>query len=124
MTPRGGGPAAFTLTVLLPIVLATTGCTEDPSTLTVNEQIADATVQVAGTAYSPASVTIDVGQSVAWHFADRGVGHNVVGLGAASTLLHSPMLGYGDYVQTFDEPGTYLYYCTLHPQMKGAVVVR
>ena len=124
MTSRGGGPAAFALTVLLPIVLAATGCTEDPSTLTVNESIADVTVKVAGMAYSPASVTIDVGQSVAWHFADRGIGHTVVGRGAASTLLHSPMLGYGDYVQTFDEPGTYLYYCTLHPQMKAAVVVR
>ena len=39
-------------------------------------------------------------------------------------MLQSGTLDQGDrYSQTFDEPGTYEYFCEFHPNMKGTVVV-
>ena len=81
------------------------------------------TIRVANMAYSPASLTIAVGQTVTWVFDDRGTPHDVVGLGDAKSVLRSPLLQTGTWQFTFTEPGTYNYTCSLHPDMLGAVVV-
>jgi plastocyanin len=81
-------------------------------------------VTVAAMAYSPASVTISPGDTVTWFFDDTGVAHNVVGIDAASRLLHSPMISSGQFSQTFDDPGTYPYFCSVHPNMTGTVIVK
>ena len=40
-------------------------------------------------------------------------------------LFKSPALDTGDaYSFTFDKPGTYRYFCSLHPHMQGVVVVK
>ena len=76
------------------------------------------TVVAKGVAFSPAKVEIAAGESVTWRFADKSLAHNVVGDGFKSALKRS-----GTYVHEFDEPGTYSYRCTVHPGMKGTVVV-
>lgn len=75
-------------------------------------------------AYSPASITVSVGDTVTWKFDDRGVPHQVLGVGDAKSVLASPLQTTGSFTHTFTAPGTYDYTCSLHPDMTGTVIVR
>lgn len=81
-------------------------------------------VTISGMAYSPASITVNVGDTVTWVFDDNGMAHDVNGLGDAKGKLRSPLKKSGTYTYTFTEPGTYDYTCTPHPEMRGTVVVK
>lgn len=83
-----------------------------------------ATVRVAGFAYSPATVTIKAGQTVEWVFADGPIPHDVVGTSTnAPDGFASEQMSEGTFAFTFTAPGTYDYFCSIHPQMVGKVVV-
>lgn len=98
---------------------AATEGTEAPA-----ESTADHVVQVEGFAYSPASITISVGDTVEWVFADGPIQHDVVGVGDnVPDGFGSPLISEGTWSFTFDEAGTYEYFCSLHPQMLGTVIV-
>ncbi|MFM1727835.1 plastocyanin/azurin family copper-binding protein [Prescottella soli] len=107
------------------IALAATisGCSTDTAADAPTDSDKALTVQVANMAYTPASVTISVGQTVTWVFDDRGTPHDVVGLGDAKSVLRSPLLTSGTWEFTFTAPGTYNYTCSLHPDMLGVVNV-
>ena len=77
-------------------------------------------VIIADRAYSPSEITIDVGDTVTWVFDDGGMVHDVV---ADDKSFRSPLKAAGSFTHTFDEPGTFTYHCTPHPDMTGTVVV-
>lgn len=80
-------------------------------------------VSISGFAFNPKTVTIEKGSSVRWT-NNESVGHDVVG-DDASLGFRSPIMPQGDsYLFTFNEAGTFTYYCGVHPSMKGTVVVR
>ena len=80
---------------------------------------AAATVVIDGMAFSPESVEIVAGESVVWTFKDDTT-HDV----AFDNGPTSPKQKSGTWQRTFDQPGSYEYVCTLHPKMRGTVVVR
>ena len=75
--------------------------------------------------YIPSKITIKKGEQVTWINEDSAF-HSVTSgfYDDPSDLFDS---GYMDpfdvYVLTFDETGTYDYFCTLHPWMEGQVTV-
>jgi plastocyanin len=69
--------------------------------------------------FSPAAIEISAATEVTWSFQDGPVAHDVKGDGWSSG---DPRRS-GTFRRTFDQPGTYDYVCTLHPQMTGRVVV-
>jgi len=78
-------------------------------------------VKISQLAFSPASVTVPVGGTVIWTNNDQ-VEHTVTSMGRGP--LGSPTIGTGGtYSSTFTTPGTYMYYCAVHPDMMGTVVV-
>jgi plastocyanin len=81
---------------------------------------ADSPVTIAGFAFDPATVTIQVGDSVTWTNEDS-VGHTAT---AADGSFDTGSIANGasDTV-TFDTAGTFAYICSIHPQMAGSVVV-
>jgi plastocyanin len=79
---------------------------------------AAAVVRVHNLGFKPVSVTIDAGESVRWDFDDGGIPHDVRGDG-----LRSPNLKKGSWSFRFTRSGTYQYSCTIHPFMKGTVIV-
>ncbi|MEO8092339.1 MAG: plastocyanin/azurin family copper-binding protein [bacterium] len=94
----------------------TAGATETAATTAVAK--GSASVQMRDFAFSPASVTIDVGDSVSW----TNVGatdHDAVS-SAFSTATVSPG---SSASETFSTAGTFSYVCSFHPQMKGTVQV-
>jgi len=70
--------------------------------------------------YMPATLNVVTGTKVTWVNHDE-VPHTVVD---ADKAFHSAALDTDDtYSFTFTKPGTYHYFCTLHPKMVGTIVV-
>ena len=75
-------------------------------------------------AFQEPSVTVQAGTPVTWSNEDA-VGHTVTsGTPEEPTEVFDEDLPDGGEVQvTLDEPGTYAYWCRIHPQMTAEVVV-
>ena len=73
--------------------------------------------------FGPAVLTVPVGTKVIWTNDDSDP-HTVTSE-ADPKLLKSPPLDTGDsFAFTFDKPGTYRYFCSIHPRMQGTIVVQ
>jgi len=72
--------------------------------------------------YMPATLNIAAGTKVTWVNHDE-VPHTIVDSGP-DKVFHSAALDTDEtYSYTFTKPGTYHYFCTLHPKMVGTIVV-
>jgi len=77
-------------------------------------------VAIDNFSYTPAVVTIHAGTQVTWVNHDD-VPHTVT---ASDKSFTSAALDTDDhYSRVFSQPGTYSYYCAVHPHMTGKVVV-
>lgn len=71
--------------------------------------------------FGPDTLTIPAGTTVTWVNKDE-VPHTV--MSSDKRFTGSGALDTGDkYSYTFTTPGSYEYFCTLHPFMKGKIVV-
>jgi len=79
-------------------------------------------VMMQGYAYSPAALTVRVGDTVTWMQHDEAP-HDVVTT-SAPVAFRGPQLSAGQsWSYTFRQPGTYQYYCSVHPDMRASVTV-
>ena len=81
-----------------------------------------ATIEVAieGFAFKPAEIKVLIGSTVTWYNKDSVI-HTVT---ARDKTFDSGSLSGGDtFSHTFEEKGTFEYYCVPHPYMEGKVVV-
>ena len=77
-------------------------------------------VDIANFSFTPARLTVKLGEAVRWTNQDS-VQHNVV---FDDGKLSSPLLAQGQsWTHTFAQEGTYSYTCGPHPFMKGTIVV-
>ncbi|MFO1209845.1 MAG: cupredoxin family copper-binding protein [Amaricoccus sp.] len=78
------------------------------------------TVSIENFTFSPETVTVAPGTTVTWVNRDD-IPHLVVDTGKG---FRSKALDTGDsYSFTFASPGSFEYFCALHPHMTGKVVV-
>jgi plastocyanin len=71
--------------------------------------------------FSPNAVTVPAGTTVRWTNHDD-IPHNVV---ADDKSFKSKVLDTDEtFSYTFSKPGTYTYFCSIHPKMTGKVVVQ
>lgn len=78
-------------------------------------------VAISGFAFSPATMTINVGDRVMWTNSDA-VAHTATATGGA---FDTGDIGQGQSASVrFTKAGTYAYYCTPHPSMTGTIRVR
>ena len=75
--------------------------------------------------YIPSNIVIEKGKQVTWVNEDSAFHSVTSGFYETPTeLFDSGHLDpYESYTLTFDESGTFDYFCTLHPWMKGQVIV-
>jgi len=79
-------------------------------------------LNTTSTYFSPSAITVVVGvnNTVVWTNNDSAE-HTVT---ATDNSFNSGYIEPGQtYTHTFMSPGTYTYYCTIHPWMKGTVIV-
>jgi len=76
--------------------------------------------------YSPANITINVGDTIEWSNVDSSVHTATAGTSADVKMetFHSDLIMPGkSWSFTFDEAGNYDYFCLVHPWMTGSVTV-
>jgi len=85
-----------------------------------------AQVAIRNFAFQPAELEVEVGTTVEWVNEDP-VPHTVTSgtPGSPTGVFDSGALNQGDsFSFTFRQPGTYEYFCRLHPSMRGRILVR
>lgn len=105
-------------TTVAPVMTTTTTTVRSTTTTTAAPSASAATVMTSGLAYTPTSVRISVGQSVAfdvssshdvrWQAPDTNPGRGATG---------------APYSRTFSNAGTYSFYCSIHSEMTGTITV-
>ena len=81
---------------------------------------AGAEVNIDNFAFTPAELTVKAGTRITFRNRDD-IPHSVVGVNAE---FHAKALDTDDtFAFTFAKAGTYVYFCGLHPQMKGKIIV-
>ena len=84
---------------------------------------ADAQVSIDNFSFVPAEIHVSAGTRVVWTNRDD-IPHTVAD-SADPRANRSPPLDTGDhYARIFNRPGTYHYFCSIHPHMQGMVVVK
>jgi plastocyanin len=82
---------------------------------------ADATAKIDNFTFEPATLTVKAGTTVTWINEDD-IPHTVV---ASDRSFKSKALDTDDkFSFTFTTPGSYEYFCSLHPYMKAVVEVQ
>jgi Icc protein len=77
-------------------------------------------VVVENFSFTPAHAEVPVGTAVTWTNRDD-MPHTVV---STERRFKSPVLDTDDhFTHQFDEPGSYKYFCSIHPRMTGEIVV-
>src|SRR6266496_375147 len=80
----------------------------------------DAEVKIDNFTFAPPSLTVKAGTTVTWRNEDD-IPHTVA---SSVRVFKSTALDTDDsFSFTFTEPGSYDYFCSLHPHMRGKIVV-
>ena len=111
-TIKSGIRVAAAFGVVLLVAAATFAARSAPAT--------DAEVDIDQFTFLPQRITVKAGTTVTWINEDD-VPHTIV---SSSKVFKSKALDTADkFSFTFTTPGTYDYFCSVHPHMTGAVVV-
>jgi amicyanin len=81
---------------------------------------APAEIKIDNFSFTPPMLTVQAGSKVTWTNRDD-IPHNIVS--SEQKFKSKPLDTDDNYSFTFTEPGTYQYFCGLHPKMVGKVVV-
>jgi len=86
-------------------------------------QTSTADVKIDNFSFGPATLTVPAGTTVTWTNRDD-IPHTVVSTDEPR-LFKSKVLDTDEkFSFTFSKPGTYAYFCSIHPKMTGKVVVQ
>lgn len=104
--------------VLAAVLLGACGGDDD-----AGDAAATVTVTIERSHFAPDPVEITAGSEVAFENLDA-FAHTVTSAEGSEMAFDSGELGQDEvFTQTFDEAGTYAYFCEIHPTMRAEVVV-
>ena len=84
-----------------------------------------ATVDIKGFAFAPATLTVAKGTVVTFTNSDAATHTVTSGSGGTKDGKFDERLEQGGATKiTFDTPGTFAYFCTIHASMKGTITVQ
>lgn len=96
---------------------------QPPSAVSAPAKPASAQVTIDNFTFAPASITIPAGTTVTWTNRDD-IPHTVVSADDPRAFK-SKALDTGDtFSFTFSKPGTYSYFCSIHPKMTAKIIVQ
>ena len=76
-------------------------------------------IKIANFTFSPSQLAVKAGTTVTWTNEDD-IPHTVV---SPPQVRSKPLDTDDTFSFTFSAPGTYTYFCSLHPHMTGTIVV-
>jgi plastocyanin len=89
--------------------------------VTAIEEKPSTEIKIDNFSFSPNPLTVPAGATIRWTNHDD-IPHNVV---ADDKSFKSKVLDTDEaFSYTFSKPGTYTYFCSIHPKMTGKVVVQ
>ena len=103
--------------------LSNAGLVVRPARVAASARPIPATMEVAidNFSFGPTDLTVAVGTTVTWTNRDD-IPHTVV---STEKVFKSKVLDTDEkFSSTFSTPGTYPYFCSIHPKMTGKVVVQ
>jgi plastocyanin len=105
-----------------PVVIAMLLLFAGSSRVTANDQPPAANaVKIDNFVFGPQTITVPVGATVTWTNSDD-IPHTAV---STDGVFKSKVMDTDEkFSYTFSKPGTYPYYCSIHPKMTGKVVVQ
>jgi plastocyanin len=108
---------------LLAIAALALAAAAAPAVTTAAGAGATRTVTLKDISFTPRSVTVSRGTTVAFAFRDGTTTHDVTSTGGRRFKKIAARSS-GSVRRTFGRAGTYRYACTLHPGMTGRITVR
>ena len=80
-------------------------------------------VKIDNFSFGPATLTVTAGTTVTWTNRDD-IPHTVVSTDDLKTFKSKALDTDEKFSFTFGKPGTYPYFCSIHPKMTGKVIVQ
>ena len=91
------------------------------SGFTAMEEKPPVEIKIDNFVFSPSTLTVPAGSTVRWTNHDD-IPHNVV---SDDNSIKSKVMDTDEsFSYTFAKPGTYNYFCSIHPKMTGKIVVQ
>ncbi len=114
----------WSLVLAAPVVMAASLLATNSTSFSARAeqtQVSSAEVKIDNFSFGPATLTVAVGTTVTWTNRDD-IPHTVV---SDEKVFKSKVLDTDEkFSFTFTNPGTYPYFCSIHPKMTGKVVVQ
>ncbi|AJP59719.2 hypothetical protein UC34_13255 [Pandoraea vervacti] len=102
------------LTLALPLPLPASAGEATPNT---------GAVHIENFTFAPATLTVKAGARVTWINRDDEP-HTVTSASTPRAFASGALDTDAAFAFTFDKPGTYPYFCAVHPHMTGVIVVK
>jgi plastocyanin len=106
---------------ILLVVLSFGGPSSTLAATPDDKSASEVAVKIDNFSFSPATITVPAGTSIRWTNRDD-IPHTVVS--DDKTFKSKPLDTDEQFTYTFTKPGTYNYFCSIHPKMTGKIVVR
>jgi len=87
------------------------------------EKSSTSEVKIDNFSFSPATLTVPAGTTVTWTNRDD-IPHTVVSTDDPRVFKSKVLDTDEKFSFTFSKPGTYPYFCSIHPKMTGKVIVQ
>jgi plastocyanin len=120
----GPAPTAPPAPTLIPAAAAAATANAATAVAAISKAVATATavptqqILIQGFAFTPATITVQPGTTIVWRNMDPGA-HHVSG----SDFDSGQVIGGEYWAAQFLRPGTFDYMCSIHPTMRGRIVV-
>jgi plastocyanin len=112
---------SYVLTITAMLVAMLAGRQTTQAAVPAGPPAAGAEVKIDNFSFTPATLTVAVGTEVTWTNRDD-IPHTIV---SDDKTIKSKALDTDEkFTYTFTKPGTYSYFCSIHPKMKGTIVVQ
>lgn len=109
--------------LMLTVVTACGGSSSSSTGAGSGTKIPPNTVIIKDYKFTPASLSVAVGTKVKFIMEDSNTTHTATGSGSSAFINSGNLTNGQSYTVTFSKAGTYSYICSIHPYMKGTVVV-
>ena len=111
------------LLVALGLGMAGLGAGTGTFSASAQQKLETTEVKIDNFSFGPGTLTVPVGTTVTWANRDD-IPHTVVSSDDPKAFKSRVMDTDEKFSFTFSKPGTYPYFCSVHPKMVGKVVVQ